>query len=45
MRRAESRYERLEQLERLLASRPAGWRTGDLAELAGAEDDQHDHQD
>jgi len=35
MRLPESRYERLEQLERLLVSRPHGWRTSELAhELA-----------
>ncbi len=39
MRRAESRYERLESLERLLAGRPAGWRTAELARELGVDPD------
>ncbi len=39
MRRAESRYERLEQLERLLARRPAGWRTAELADELAVDPD------
>ncbi len=39
MRRAESRYEWLEGLERLLAGRPAGWCTAELARELGVDPD------
>lgn len=39
MRYPESRYERLEQLERLLGSRSRGWRTSDLARALGVDPD------
>ncbi len=39
MRKPESRLERLEQMERLLASRPTGWRTSELAAALGVDPD------
>lgn len=39
IRQPESRLERLEQLERLLASRPTGWRTSELAAALGVDPD------
>ncbi len=39
MPRPESRYERLDQLERLLASRPAGYQTGELGHALGVAPD------
>src|SRR5688572_9195123 len=39
MRHPESRYERLTQLERLLVSRPRGWKTSELAGELGIDPD------